>query len=67
MLPSYELVNLNLNWTGVMGSPLDLGLFATNVTDEKYLTYVAGSWGSGMELGHAGMPRMYGARLRYNF
>lgn len=66
-LPSYELVNLNLNWQGVAGSPVDVALFATNLLDEKYRTYLTGNWLTGMEAGRTGEPRMYGVRVRYNF
>ena len=67
-LDSYDLVNLNLNWQGVLGSNFDLSLFGTNVLDEEYITFATGNWSSlGLESGQVGMPRMYGARLRYNF
>ena len=62
-----RLFNLNFNWTGVFGSPVDISAFVTNLTDEEYITYVSGLWLNGFESGQVGMPRMYGARLRYNF
>ncbi len=67
VLGSYSLFNFNVNWTGIAGSPVDLLLFVTNAFDEEYETYVTGNWGSGIELGRVGEPRMYGMRLRYNF
>lgn len=67
VLPSYELVNANLNWRRIAGSPVDVSLFVTNLFDEKYRTNVAGNWTSGLEVGRVGVPRMYGMRLRYNF
>ncbi|MCK9562991.1 MAG: TonB-dependent receptor [Bacteroidales bacterium] len=66
-LPSYELVNFNLNWARVAGSPVDVSLFVTNAFDEKYRTNLTGNYYSGLEMGRPGVPRMYGARLRYNF
>lgn len=66
-LPSYELVNANLNWNHFMGSNFDLSLFATNITNEEYITYMTGNWNSGLESGQVSQPRMYGARIRYNF
>ena len=67
-VPSYEIVNLNLNWDSVAGSPVDLALFATNLFNEKYYTFLGGGWQStGIEYGTVGMPRMYGARLRFRF
>ncbi len=66
-LPSYELVNLNLNWQGIAGSPMDMSVFVTNLFKEKYRTNLTGNWLSGLEVGRVGEPRMYGVRLRYNF
>lgn len=66
-LPSYEIVNLNLNWAHVGGSPFDLSLFVTNALDEEYSVYTSGNYSSGFETHQLGQPRMYGARLRYNF
>lgn len=42
-LPSYELLNANVNWSNVMGSPVDLSLFVTNLLNEKYRSYVVAS------------------------
>lgn len=67
VLPSYELVNLNFNWRHIMGTGFDVSAFVTNATNEKYRTYVTGNWSSGFEAGRVGPPRMYGARIRYNF
>ncbi len=68
VLPSYELVNLNLNWNGIAGGPVDASLFATNVLDEEYTTFVSGNWNSvGFETRYVGQPRLVGMRVRYNF
>ena len=68
MLPSFQLLNVNLNWTEVFGSTFDISLFGTNVLDEEYATYVSGTWGAlGFESRQVGQPRMFGGRLRYNF
>jgi iron complex outermembrane recepter protein len=67
LLPSTNLLNLNLNWNGIGGSPIDAALFATNVTNEKYRVASAGALPStGGEFILLGEPRMYGLRLRYN-
>ncbi|TGD73548.1 TonB-dependent receptor [Mangrovimicrobium sediminis] len=67
-IDDYSLWNLNYMWTSVMGSPIDLSVFVTNVTDEEYYTFIAGLYSvSGLEAGQPGLPRMYGARIRYNF
>lgn len=67
-LDSYKLLNLNLNWRGVAGSPVDLSLFATNVTKEKYYIQNNDNFSSlGVASSVVGQPRMYGLRLRYSF
>ena len=66
--PSTEVLNLNLNWHGVLGSPVDIAAFATNVTDETYRVAVGqGFTSAGFENALYGAPRMYGFRLRYSF
>lgn len=67
-LEPFELLNLNLNWSSVVGLPLDLALFATNVLDEEYVTYHGGVYKAlGFEVRTMGQPRMLGARLKYRF
>lgn len=67
-LPSTDLFNLNLNWNRVGGSPVDFAIFATNVTNEKYPVAIGQGFNSaGFDSYLVGQPRMYGARLRYNF
>jgi iron complex outermembrane receptor protein len=68
-LPPFSLLNMNLNWLSVAGSPFDASLFVTNVTDKHYWTFVQGIYETpyGYEPRTIGMPRMYGIRLRYNF
>jgi iron complex outermembrane recepter protein len=66
--PATDLLNLNFNWNGVAGSPVDLALFATNVTNEKYFVGTSSALTTlGGEFLFLGQPRMYGARLRINF
>lgn len=67
-IPSYELVNLNLNWNDIAGSGFGAGLFVTNVFDKEYRVGITNSWSSfGFETEIPGEPRMWGARLRYRF
>jgi iron complex outermembrane recepter protein len=66
-LPDYGLLNLNFDWNGIAGKPIDMSIFATNVTDEEYITSLSGTYNNGVETGQVGVPRMYGVRLRYNF
>lgn len=68
MLDPFELLGLNANWLSVYGSDFDVSLYATNVLDEEYETYRAGTYSAlGIEVRQFSMPRMYGARLRYTF
>lgn len=68
-IPSRTVLNLNVNWKGIGGSPVDLAVFATNVTNED--AYVAGGASGlgtiGGEFVTLGVPRMYGVRLKYRF
>jgi iron complex outermembrane recepter protein len=68
-IPSTDLLNINLNWNSVVGSPFDVSLFATNVADKHYYGFIPGlgSAGSGIETATLGEPRMIGARLKYHF
>jgi len=66
--PPTDLLNLNLNWKGVGGSPVDLALFATNVTNQKYFVTAANALSStGADFVQVGAPRMFGARLKFSF
>lgn len=66
-IDAINLVNLNANWNSVGGSPVDLSIFASNVTKEKYFSYIPGIASAGGEFATLGEPRMYGMRLRYRF
>ncbi|MFT3964588.1 MAG: TonB-dependent receptor [Sphingobium sp.] len=67
-LPALDLLNININWNSVAGGPVDLALFATNVTKRKYATATFGGYTSfGFEAMSVGEPRMYGVRLKYRF
>jgi iron complex outermembrane receptor protein len=68
-LPATNLLNLDLTWKAVAGSPVDVSFFATNVTQEHYYTFIPGLGSAqlGLETAVLGTPRMYGARIRYNF
>jgi iron complex outermembrane receptor protein len=68
-IPSFGTLNLNLNWQGIAGRPVDLSLFATNVTDREYYTFATDLYNSalGFTSQVQGLPRMYGASVRYHF
>ena len=66
--PSTNLLNLNLNWRNIAGRPVDLALYATNVTNEKYFVATANGLSTvGAEYILLGEPRMFGARVKYRF
>jgi iron complex outermembrane recepter protein len=67
-IPSTDLLNLNLNWEGISGTPFDVSFFVTNVTDKHYYSFIPGiGVATGFETAILGEPRMYGARIRYHF
>jgi outer membrane protein OmpA-like peptidoglycan-associated protein len=68
-LQARHLLDLNANWTSIFGSPFDLTAYATNVTNQKYYTFVAGLYSSslGFETAELGEPTFYGFKVRYNF
>lgn len=65
---SYDLLNLSLDWNGLLGSTVDVSLYVTNATDEDYRV---GQYSNYFEAGEIvslyGEPRMYGMHLRYRF
>lgn len=67
VLPQYELWNVNYSWDSIFGSNLDFSAFVTNLKDEEYITYIAGTYNNGIESGAVGQPKMIGARIKYNF
>ena len=63
-----DLLDFNLNWDQVLGKPVDLSLFATNVTGDKYYTWIPGLLAStGLETASVGAPTFYGARITIHF
>jgi iron complex outermembrane receptor protein len=61
-----DLLDLNVTWKNVAGSPVDLSAFANNVTQRHYYTYIL-DVGQGFQTAQLGLPRMFGMRLRYSF
>ncbi|MDE2184002.1 MAG: TonB-dependent receptor [Alphaproteobacteria bacterium] len=66
--PDYGLINLRLDWDGIMGSSFDAGAFVNNVTNK---TYKVGANALEHQIGTTasifGAPRMFGIELRYRF
>lgn len=67
LLPSYSLLNLNLSWKSVLGAPVDLSAFVTNVTKKVFYYSIQDIPSAGFTSYYVGEPRMFGARLRYRF
>jgi iron complex outermembrane receptor protein len=67
LLPATDLLNLNFDWNDLAGLPIDLSVFATNVTNEKYHVSSSQTMQIGYESIVIGEPRMYGLRLRYRY
>ncbi len=67
-LKATTLLNVNADWKNVWGYPVDLSLFATNVTGVKYYGFFGGTITAvGFETAEVAPPAMYGLRLRYHF
>ncbi|WP_168854171.1 TonB-dependent receptor [Novosphingobium sp. ERN07] len=66
----YTTLDLTANWRNVMGQPVDLGVFVTNVTDKTY-RIGANNLLQRSSLGVLGniyaAPRMWGVSLKYRF
>jgi iron complex outermembrane receptor protein len=61
-------LDLNIDWRNVGGHQVDLGVFATNVTNQFTQTLVQPLYNNfGFDTRYIGMPRMIGARLRARF
>ena len=68
-LPSLTLVDANINWSGVGGTPIDLSFFVTNLTKRRYYVFASGLGDPSLNFENAtvGEPRMFGGRIRYRF
>lgn len=69
VIPSYGLLNLNLNWESIRGGPLDAELFMTNATNKFYDMNISDYTAAGLGFASrsVGEPRMFGGRIRYHF
>ena len=67
-VPAYGLLNLRAGWDAVLGTGLDLNLFATNLTNKLFIIGKGDYYYSlGFTTNVYGEPRMYGANLTYRF
>ncbi|HLG87556.1 MAG TPA: TonB-dependent receptor plug domain-containing protein [Alphaproteobacteria bacterium] len=68
ILPSYDRLDLRLDWSNIMGHPFDLAFFMTNATDNLYITGAYPLYGFlGIDAKAYGPPRMFGFQLKYRF
>lgn len=67
-LPSFGNLDLDIDWTGIAGMPVDATFFMTNVTDN---VVNVGGFGAYNALGLAAVgiapPRMFGFKFKYRF
>lgn len=67
IIPSAQLVNLNVNWNRIFDSPVDAAFFMTNVFNERIYTHINDNLTRGFVSAMLAEPQMFGFRLRYNF
>ena len=66
--PGYTQLGGRIDWTNVMGSPIDLGVFVTNATNEVHVQGIASlATALGMNGAIFSEPRFYGASVRVKF
>ena len=63
--PGRGVANARIDWRHPMGSPVDVALFVTNLTDRVYQE--AGTIAAGVGVAHYAAPRIWGVELRYDF
>jgi iron complex outermembrane receptor protein len=69
-LEPFGLLSLSLDWRNVAGTPVDVGFYATNLTNKLYRISNTDVYQGGALLYWTtlyGEPRMYGVKLRYHF
>jgi len=67
VLPQAKWYNLNATWSDVVGLPMDVSAFVTNVNNAKIYLHVNDQQTGGLASYFIGEPRMHGVRLRYKF
>ena len=67
VVPSKTYGNINASWDGVMGMPVDLAVFVTNVTNKKMILTPNDQSSRGFNSYILAPPRMWGVRLKYRF
>ncbi len=68
LLPATNLLNLNVTWKDMLGQPVDLAFFMTNVTNEAFAVNDGNFLASfGFDAVPVNEPRMWGFRMKYRF
>jgi iron complex outermembrane receptor protein len=68
LLGAYSLTSLNVEYSKIAGTPLDVTLYVDNAFNTRYVQDVILSTPSfGVYTGNYAPPRMFGIRLRYAF
>jgi len=66
--PSYDQLDIRVDWTNILGNPVDAGFFMTNALDS---THEVGAFPIYSQLGFTSLvynePRMFGFSLKYRF
>jgi iron complex outermembrane receptor protein len=67
--PAYSLINLRVDWRGMLGSNLDLGAFVNNAANKQYLVdgIIALDSSFGYSVHAFGAPRTFGMEAKYRF
>jgi iron complex outermembrane receptor protein len=67
-IDGWDTMAASLDWKDVGGQPVDIGLFATNLTQTKYYTYATDTLARlGNITKNLGEPRMFGMRVKVRF
>ncbi|HLZ07501.1 MAG TPA: OmpA family protein, partial [Chloroflexota bacterium] len=67
-LPSYDVLNLRVDWTNVFERPVDVAFFMTNALDHTYATGGVPVYGVlGLDSFTYSEPRMFGFSVKYRF
>jgi iron complex outermembrane recepter protein len=68
LIPAFGLLNMNADWNGIGGGPLDAQFYVSNALNKVYSLGGLGGYNLvGFDSYRYGEPRMYGVRLRYQF
>jgi iron complex outermembrane receptor protein len=72
LIHAQNLLNVNADWhadwRSVMGQPVDISFFMTNVTNQGLILFPGSAFQTiGIDGGHVNRPRMWGFRLKYHF